>query len=332
MSDSGPVEFKFRYVRGGQVASIFSSKGRLEEDTLWLGTQAIPCGQILDTTTRDNRLILVLASGTALDKKVSGYLVEGSALALDVSRPGAQKLEQAIDRRTSAHRAEANRARLAAAGRAADFRTLPCGHCGATIDLSGLDKSDYVYCGYCQSLLDSAGMVVDSGELYHHCDECSFFDRVKGYTEFYFYFLLIVYGFRYKRRHVCDTCAGKMFLKTLLLNLLFVVGIIPAIWIKIKSLRGRENRYATLARANALSIKGRYQEAAPLYYEVLQVQPEHPGVLFNQALGALSSSDAEEATALFERSLRACSNYEPAVRLLARISGGQQDGTQAAAA
>lgn len=332
MSESGPFEFKFRYVRGGNAASLFSSKGRLEGDTLWLGEQAIPCSQIADTSTRDNRLILVLAAGIGLDKKAAKYLVEGRALVLEVSRPGARELKQAIDRLASAQQAEQTRAKLAAAGRAGDFRVMTCGHCSATIDLSGLARSNYVHCGFCESGLDPAGAVIDSGELYRHCDECGFFDRVKGYTEFYFYFLLVIYGFRYKRRHVCDACAHKIFVKMLLLNLLFVVGIIPSIWIKIKSRQGRESRYAMLAKANALSAKGRYREAAPLFAEVHQTQPEHPAVLFNEGLGALNGGNSEEAAALFERSLRACSNYGPTVRLLARIGTGESSRAEASAA
>ncbi|MEW6496745.1 MAG: hypothetical protein AB1589_30115 [Cyanobacteriota bacterium] len=162
------------------------------------------------------------------------------------------------------------------------------------------------------------------GSTYRLCDECGMFDRVKSYTEFYFYFLLIVYGFYYKRRHVCDNCASAIFWKTFLLNLLFVIGVPSSLWIKIKSMIGRDPYLKQLATANSLSKKGNFQRADKLYNQLSKQYPEHPGLLMNEGLGHLQGKDTAGAVYRFEQALKSCSNYYPVIKRLYQLQTANQ--------
>ena len=142
------------------------------------------------------------------------------------------------------------------------------------------------------------------------------FDRIQKYPEFYFYFFLIIYGFRYKQRFLCDSCAHDLFLKTFGLNLLFLIGVPTAIWVKIKSLTGRDSQFEILAKANSLARGGRYQEAKPHFDIVLRSQSDHPAVLMNQALGHLAAGDQSGAVSVLKKSASACNHYIPVLRML----------------
>jgi hypothetical protein len=311
-------EFKFHFLADGKVTSVRTKKGRLDDATLTLDAEVIPLAEIVDLLVRDNRMLV-----TAHKRE---------PLTLQVYKVKARDLEQQIARRSSALRAEQNKRELEKAGEGSKFRAVICPVCAATINLSGLDRSSYVHCRYCESLLDRDSQVVHRGDRYRVCDECAMFDRVKGYTEFYFYFLVVVYGFSSKRRHVCDRCAGRIFIKTLLINLIFILGIIPSIVIKIRSLIGREQAFKKLPAANALAIKGRYAQADPMYLELMQAHPAHPGLLLNQAVGHLNGRDTDQGVALLRQSLRSCANYRPALQLVAALKQAASGSAEPAAA
>ena len=150
------------------------------------------------------------------------------------------------------------------------------------------------------------------------------FDRVRGYTEFYFYFLVIAYGFSMKRRHVCDNCADSIFRKTLLLNLIFILGVPSSIYLKLKSLSGREPLLRELAKANALARKGRFKEAAPIFKRLQSKYPDHPGLLLDEGLGYLQGKNYNSAFEQFKRALSACNNYLPVLQLIQRIQNSSQ--------
>jgi hypothetical protein len=142
------------------------------------------------------------------------------------------------------------------------------------------------------------------------------FDHIQPYTEFYFYFFLIVYGFSYKQVHLCHSCANKLFLKALALNLIFILGVPSALWVKIKSTMNRKHDFEGLDKANSLSKEGRSQEASQYYDSVLAKNPNHPAVLMDKALGQLIGGDQSGGVASLERSLRACNHYGPVMRIV----------------
>jgi len=316
----GEITFSFRYVlKGGGTAGSFK-KGKVTEHELILEKDILSYDHILDTTVRDNRLILAISPEAQPGKQLSGALIDGSAVGIEVRKAKALELEKFIDRVCSASEAERNRRRLVRKRKGKLFRTTSCPECSATIDLSELDKTRYVYCRFCETIFVEKQHIATRGSVYRVCDECSMFDRVRGYWEFYFYFFVVFVGSSSRRRHVCDNCAGVIFYKTFFLNLLFILGIPASIYLKIKSLTGRDPSLRRLAKANALAKKGRYLEASPVYDELRGEFPEHPGLLMDEGLGHMFGGDTEGAVACFERSLKACSNYIPVVRLAKQIS------------
>lgn len=312
------LHFKFRFVRDGQARGLFAKKGTATDSELALGNEILSYSDIVDTATRDNRLILTVSTAARLSEKLTKALVKGSVIAIEVRRANALELERHIDRARSILEAEKHRQRLAATGRDSLFRTITCPECESLVDLSELDETPYVYCPFCDTIFTDELQTLTPGITYRVCDECGLYGRIRGYTEFYFYFLLVVYGFSYKRRHVCDNCANTIFRRTLLLNLIFLIGIIPSILVKTRSLIGRDPALKELPKANALARKGHFEEAAFIYDRLYEAYPEHPGLLMNEGVSHLLGDDAEGASDYFRRALRACSNYLPVLDLMQR--------------
>ncbi len=204
-------------------------------------------------------------------------------------------------------------------GKGQEFRCVICPQCEATVDLSLLNKTPYVYCRFCETIFQEQGSLKTEGSSYKLCDECGWFDRVQGYTEFYFYFLLVVYGFYWKRRYLCDTCVNRVFWKMLLLNLIFILGIFPALWMKIRSLIGRHQDLEDLAKANSLDKQGKYSQSDAIYAELCRRYSNHPGLLLNQSFSHLHGQDVQGAWNLLQEALHSCSNYAPVVRVINRL-------------
>lgn len=312
--------FKFRFVRGSQTTGLFATQGQVQGDELCLGDDRLPMDQILRVEVRDNRLILVLDEGIHLTGKLATESVDGRVLVIEIYKITPRVLEQHIERVCSASAAAAHRKALEAEGRGDEYRDVTCPDCQATVDLSGVPESPYVYCPYCDSIFHQGSMTLaTSGERYRVCDECELFDRVRGYTEFYFYFLLIVYGFSYKRRYVCDNCAGRLFWRTFLWNFLFLLGIPSSIWIKIKSMTGRDPQLRDLARANALAQGGQVDAAEQVYQRMEGQLADHPGLKLNRCYAHMEGGDFEGAMVCLQESLDACPNYLPAISVAHRV-------------
>ena len=311
------LKFKFKYVNsGGYATGFFSQKAILTESKMTLGKDELSYADVWDTTTRDRRLVLAISPHVNLmDKKLLNNLLEGRILVLEIYQAEPLTVEKFIDRISSRHHVERRRQELIAAGQSHLFHSTTCPECQATIDLSNLNRSSYVYCRFCESIFPESYPAITNGSKYRICDECHMFDRVQGYTEFYFYFLLVVYGFYAKRRHLCDNCAHRVFIKAFLLNLIFILGVPSAIWMKIKSMSNRDPALKSLSKATGLSKKGNYAKAEEIYHTLYKTYPDHPGLLMNQGLGHLFGGDGNGATNCFNRSLRACPNYQPVLRL-----------------
>ena len=320
------MDFKYRFVRDGSTAQFFAKKGLVTSNGLQLTDGFLPYESIVDTTTRDNRVAVVLHNGVQLDGKMGKYVDEdGDLLILEVSKVPALRLERAIDRHSSRIVAENNQKALVAEGKGHMFRSVTCPHCHSTIELTDFAPSRYSYCRFCESVLDG-DKVATVGDKYRHCDECHSFDRVKGYTVFYFYFLLVVYGWQYNRRHLCDNCVGRLFWKVLFTNLIFILGVPSALWMKMRSLQGRDHRLADLAKANRHATAGKMRVAEPIYRRLDQQFPGHPGLLYNQGRGYLMAGEFESAKEKITGSLDSCSNYLPTMQLIQALETAADDG------
>lgn len=307
--------FDFRFVRGGQTA-FGKRHGAIGEAALTLDDTEVPYQQLVETTTRGERLILALGEGVSPGPRLAKFLAEGGIVAVHPAKIAARQLEKAIDRRASAREAELRRQELIAQGKGHLVRTVTCPICRATVDLSGLEPTRYAYCRFCESVFSEDGREVTDGRRYRTCDECGLFDRIQQYPEFYFYFLLVVYGFSYKQRFLCDACAHRLFVKVLAINLIFLIGVPTAVWVKLKSIRGRDPGFTALADGNTLARRGRYQEAAPLFAQMLGDHPEHPAILMNLALGCLEGGDQSGAGEALQRAVASCNSYLPVLRLM----------------
>ncbi len=319
MQSTSDLSFKFQFVQDGQARGLRVKAASASSDALMLDGEPIRYEDIVDTTSQDKRLVLTLASTVQLGQKTAKACQEGGVLALEVKSIQARDLERTIDCRASALAAQRHKRELAAADEESRYRVMTCPHCQATIDLSDFERTRYVYCRYCKSILDQGGGIVSAGDAYCVCSECQMFGRVRGYTVFYFYFLLIAYGFSYSRRYLCDTCAVRTAQQALLLNFIFLLGIPSSIYMWVKALTGHEPEMKDLLKANALARKGKAKEAEEIYGRLLQRLPEHPGLLINQGIGYLHANDGQQGVEYLNRSLRACSNYQLAMQLLLRL-------------
>jgi hypothetical protein len=319
MQPTTGLSFKFRFVQNGQARGLRAKAASASSDALVLDGEPIQYEDIVDTTSQDKRLILALASTVQLGQKSAKACQEGGVLALEVQGVQARDLERTVDRRASALAAQRHKRELAAADEESRYWVMTCPHCEATIDLSDFKRTSCVYCRYCKSILDQGGSIVSSGDAYRVCSECQMFGRVRGYTVFYFYFLLVVYGFSYGRRYLCDTCAVRTAQRALLLNFIFLLGIPLSIYMWAKALTGHEPEMKDLPKANALARKGKAKEAEAIYGRLLQRLPDHPGLLLNQGIGYLHAGDGQQGVESLNRSLRACSNYQPAMQMLLRL-------------
>ena len=315
-----PTTLNFKY----SIADTFSflaKNGSASATGVQLNGTEIPYANIVDTSSRDNRFVLALAPNTRLDEQTAKQLKENRYLVLDIYRVKAQELKKQIDRLGSTVWAQKHCQELTQAGKGNLYYAVVCPHCSATVDLSEAERTTYIYCPYCSSVINHNQQIISNSDTYTVCDECHMYDRVRGYTVFYFYFLLVVYGYSLKRRFVCDTCAESLAKKALLLNFLFLLGIPSSIYMWIKAVSGRDSYFQDLAKANKLARKGKYQEADEIYDKLFSLYPEHPGLLMNKGLGHLHGGDSNGAVGFLTRSLRSCGNYLPTLRL---IQGLQQ--------
>ncbi len=316
---STTMYFKFKFIKDSTAQSIFSTNGTADEKQLIIGKDTISYDLIYDYTSRDSRLIIILNPVVQLSKKAKKNLTEENALILDIRQIKAKELEKFISRISSKISVSDHKQQLIEEGKENLFKSIICPNCEAHIDLTDLKNSKFIYCDYCETVFSSDGKIVTNGDIYKLCDECNLFGRVKGYTETYFYFLLIIYGYRYQRRYLCDCCVNKIFWKTLLYNLIFILGIPSSIWLKIKSLSGRNDTDKNLLEATRLSIKGEYRKAEGHYTKLHSAYSGHPGVFYNEAMGYFNGQQYDLAVKCINKSLENCSNYMPTIRLVMHI-------------
>lgn len=189
------MDFKFRFVRDGDTVGVLRSpRGRVGEEALELGDATIPYRDIGETVTRGDRVALQFTGGSVEGK--AGRYVQDSVIVIEPRNVVPRRLEMLVDQRCAAVRLEERRRRARERGRAHLVRSEPCPTCSADIDLTGLEEGRYIYCPYCEIIFESESHRT-LGRQYRICDECGLFGRVQQYPEFYFYFLLVVYGFRY---------------------------------------------------------------------------------------------------------------------------------------
>lgn len=316
------IRFKFKHVsQNGTEQTLFSKKGSFDGETLTLDETQIPIVAILRAQSRRSFLFLLVLQESG-EAKPAMIAVKSSNL---------RELMLAINRCTSARWAELrreSRAKKAKEARDAgqehkepEFRTALCPYCQATIDLTGRLPSPQVFCTYCDTIATVEGTPPAGEQKYRICAECEYWAQPKQFTVFYFYFLLVVYGYRYNHKFMCNACMRSQAWWMFFGNLLFVLGVPTAIYQLIRAYGGGSTLsrdFIGLDNGNAHAKAGNLEKAEHWYGQIEQRLPHCAGVRYNHGRVLRNRQRVEEAAEQFLKALGDCSNFDPAYEGLCR--------------
>ncbi|MGB0774247.1 MAG: hypothetical protein ACPGUY_00275 [Akkermansiaceae bacterium] len=304
------TQFKFKWVDSeGDEEGFLRKKGSFDGQTLRLDSAEIPADAIASIETRANRAVIAVLTGEA----------EPTYLIIAVSGIAVKRLKGLIDVARSASWAKLEREELEKKGQGHLYREATCQHCHAVITLSRMAITPQQYCSFCDTLttISNPASAPPAEKNLRLCDECGMFSMPKKFTIFYFYFLVVVYGYRQSTTWRCPGCmrgeAWKMFFG----NLIFILGVPTAIIQLIRSYGGSvAGKFAGLDKANLLARKGRTPQALAIYRDILKRVPHSAGMNYNIGISLLETKP-DLAVDSLERALDDCSNYSPAANVLA---------------
>lgn len=301
--------FKFKFLNEqGQEIGFFSTKGSFDGETLTLGDQQIPASAIYELDHRGNRVVLVEAEDENNPTSIVFAVNSGSV----------PELTQALGVARSAAAAARRQQQLNEQGQGHTWFEVICPHCGATNDLTGFRESPQISCQFCHSVATVEESKSEEKQ-YRLCDECGRYSKPRQFTIFYFYFLLVVYGWTSRSTWRCPGCMRKEAWKMLFGNLIFVLGVPVAIVQLIRAYGGTDlaSMYKGLDDANLKARKGKMEAAIAAYRKILERHPNSAGVKYNIGLAFAEQTNWEAAARTLEAALDDCGNYQPAANLLA---------------
>lgn len=320
------VRFKFKWLNDqGQETGFLRRRGEFRNGTLCLDKAELPAGAIVQVAFRDNRMGITFLNP------------EGAPQGFAISVSGgisAKALKKRIDIARSTTWAQAHREALVKKGEGHLYREQICPECRATLILSRMPATPQLYCEFCDTLttVDDPQAAPAGERALKLCDSCGMFSRPRKFTVFYFYFLLVVYGWRQQITWRCPACMRGDAWKMFFLNLPFVLGVPVAIAQLIRSYGGDigAGPFAGLDSANLKARKGDFAEATAKYRAILSQIRHSAGVKYNIGLTLLKDHPQLAAESL-EGALRDCANYQPAFQSLVRCyqSLGEQQKLQA---
>lgn len=312
-----PLKFKFHWLNEkGQQTSVFAKKGEFDGELLTLEKTTLPAAVIVQSVVRDNRMVLAVMTGDEAEPVVT-LVIQPSTKKI------ADELKSELDLARSRVWAEHHRRMLESKGLGHTYRDEECPNCTATLILTDMEPSPQVYCHFCDSLCtcDADSGVRKVERTLRLCEECGMYSSPRKFTIFYFYFLLVIYGFWSKPTWRCPACmrgdAWKMFFG----NLPFVIGVPVAVTQLFRSYGGGVlgGDFKGLDTANIRARKGDISGALPLYRSILERVPHSAGVKYNLGLALLTQGDRRRAAETFELALEDCSNYAPAYNQLQNL-------------
>jgi len=306
--------YRFKYYRvdqDGNTTTTFAYKGEFDGETLKLDNAEVPAEVIGEVETRGKYLFF-----SAVDEAD-----EVVVLTLQITSGSAAKLRELLGRARSAKWAEAHEQEMIKQGQGHTFRKEICPHCDATINLTNMAVTPQVYCEFCHRVgtLTTALESSQAGEKdYGLCDECGMYSQPRKFTMFYFYFLLVVYGWSSNETYRCPACMRGEAWKMLAGNFLFVLGVPFALLQLFRAYGGTDigSLYGGLDKANLLARGKKFENAVEAYQAILKKTPLAAGVKYNIALAFLHNDDTEGASHMLEFVLKDCANYEPAAATL----------------
>ena len=306
------IEFKYTWNDKGEVISEFKSgSGSFDGSILKIGNIDIPVTDILSMSVDDHEFYFGIADD---DNGTLPIIVE--FYGTDVIQ-----LEHAINASRSSALAGSERDRLTQSGKLANYRDHVCPFCKSTIVLTNLPPTPQVYCNFCDTLFSVDQEPGDEIERdFRICENCGMYSRPRKFAVFYFYFLIVTFGFHHDSIVRCSGCMRSSAWKMVLGNLFGLLGF-PFALVQLyrsystKSLTGR---FEGLDTANVLARRGNVDKALQRYDEIMDRVPENAGVKYNIGFGLMLKKDFGHAQEIFELSLDDCSNYWPAVNGLLR--------------
>ncbi|REJ71482.1 MAG: hypothetical protein DWQ34_12555 [Planctomycetota bacterium] len=305
VSPEAPLEFKFHWLNEkGQQTGLLRKKGRFDGTTLVLDDIEVPASVIVHVETRDNRMAL------------SAMTQSGEPATLLLMPTNTRQLKAALDVSRSGVWAEMHREALEKKGLGRTFRSEECPECGATLILSGMPASPQLYCRFCHTLSTIADdLQPPPGEKQLRlCDECGMFSKPRRFTIFYFYFLLVVWGWWSRSTWRCPACMRGEAWKMLAANFVFVLGIPVALVQLFRSYGGTDlaGPFRGLDTGNIKARKGDVGGALQQYRAILERVPHCAGLKYNLGLALLQQGDKSRAADAFAAALDECVNYVPA--------------------
>lgn len=309
-----PFAFKFHWINEqGNVAGMFRKRGRFDGETLILEKTEIPAAAIVQSVVRDNRVILAIHTHDE-QRPIVPLLFQPS------SKQVTNELKSRLDVARSRTWARQHREMLGKKGVEHTYRDAVCPVCGATLVLSDMPRSPQLYCHFCDSLttIDPAARPVKDEREFKLCEECGMYSRPRKFTVFYFYFLVVFYGWWSKPTWRCPGCMRGEAWQMLLGNFLFVLGL-PVAIAQLVRCYGSDvvaGPFKGLDTGNLLAKKGDPVGALRLYRGILERVPHSAGVKYNLGMALLTQGDKQRAAEAFELALEDCSNYVPAYQRL----------------
>ncbi|MFO0952653.1 MAG: hypothetical protein U0835_16205 [Isosphaeraceae bacterium] len=321
--DAPGLEFRFKFLDDwGNEDGFLAARGELNGRTLVLGPDEddrVPLGDVARVVLRGNRLGLTVMTG--------GGRAEALELVVKSGPRGGQdealRLKNGIDRVVSARRAAWRLGALRMEDNARVFRTADCGHCGASVDLTGFAETPTVYCPYCDALSTSASAegqacCHEADRHYRRCDGCGYFGRPQAFTEAFPVFLSTRGFWRTRRRDLCRDCLASEGWDALCRTLPTVYGAATAAFRLIAGrLRapGCSHGYEGMDIANTQAHAGRPEAADPGAGAPVAVAAARGGDVADRPGRRRAAGDWSACLDAVNAAWADCSNYTPALTL-----------------
>ena len=297
------ILFKYQLINeASQPTGWLSKKGSFDGERIQLDGESFPASTIYHTTLVNKVFVFVVVATDAEARVVSMLVHSGNV----------KQLKTEIDRIRSASQVTLAEQNWHSQG-LGTFRKEVCPNCSATLNLSNFEATPQLFCDYCDTLysVPKQPETPTNESEYRLCEHCGMYSRPRKFTEFYFYFLFVAYGFWTKESMRCPACMRGTAWKMLAINFLFILGTIPSIYQLIRAYASDKvgGVFSGLHTANLKATKRDYSAATRIYQSILERVPVAAGIHFNLGLALVQNQEWERASAAFELSLDDCSNY-----------------------
>jgi len=295
--------FKFKWVdECGNETGFLSKRGHFDGETLTLDDAQLPAAGLGQVEIRGNRMVLGFVSDEGPE-----------ACVIAITKGDPKQLNTYLGWTRSVTWAEMHLQELEEKGEKQLYREATCPNCECTLVLSRMPETPQLFCHFCDTISSADGSKIDKG--WRLCDECGLYSYPRKFTKFYFYFLIVFYGYNYETSWRCPACMRPEAWKMLAGNLLFLIGVPVAIAQLIRAYGSDKISAGPLSglnSANALAHQGNTGLAVRRYEQICEQMPAAAGVRFNIGAAYFEKRMKEEAAEAFELALSDCANYAPA--------------------